>query len=390
MKKILVVDDEKTFLDSLVSALEAADDQFYVMSARNGRKAVDMLESESFDLVITDLKMPEMDGFELLAFMNSHYPSTPAIVMSAFGSPETMSKIRAFSPLSFLNKPFKLEELLKVVHEGIGRKESVHGSLMGISLTNFLQLIEMEKKSCLLEVKVPRGERGYIYCSNGELYDAFFEDVKSEEAVIRMLSLEKVDVSFKNLPKKRILKRINKNTLSLIMDATSQREGLVPKGKETDEGVESDSKERETASEDGPEKDEKAPAGKVSAVRLDKEVLKDAIDAIKNDLGDGLMSIDFFMAEKAESLAGDHSDPEIFELINRLMEFITVELESSGQAGIGRYYIMELADGNIAVTILHGEYRCRLVVREEKIDPGHLIKDIIPMIIDSLDEALTY
>ena len=103
MKKILVVDDEKTFRESLVSALEASDDQFYILNARNGEKAVELLESETFDLVITDLKMPEMDGFELLAFMNSHFPSTPVVVMSAFGSAATMAKISVFSPLSFMN-----------------------------------------------------------------------------------------------------------------------------------------------------------------------------------------------------------------------------------------------------------------------------------------------
>jgi hypothetical protein len=272
---------------------------------------------------------------------------------------------------------------------------------MGVSLTNFLQLIEMEKKSCLLEVKVPRGERGYIYCSNGELYDAFFENMKSEEAVIKMLTLSKVDISFKDLPKKRILKRINKNILSLIMDATAKGDKSVKKEKKAVPGKNDVPTDGKTEAKDQIKNEEKsasaedATSGKgvsqqLETIEPNNQILEDAVEALKEDLGEGLISIDFFGAENPVSLAGHNSKPETFELINRLTEYLTIELDSDGHGGLGKYYLLELSDGNLAVTILHGEYRCKILVDSDKTELGHLIKDVIPMVIESIDGALTY
>ncbi|MFC1883990.1 response regulator [Thermodesulfobacteriota bacterium] len=397
MKKILVVDDEKTFRDSLVSAIKAADDQFDITSAENGKKAAKLLESESFDLVITDLKMPEMDGFELLAFMNSHFPSTPVAVMSAFGTPETRTKISAFSPLGFLNKPFKLEELLKVIDEGIAKSASVHGSLVGISLINFLQLIEMEKKSCLLEVR-GRGERGYIYCSNGELYDAFFEDLKSEEAVIEMLSLKKVDISFKNLPKKRILKRINKNIISLIMDAEGNGGKSAAKQKVEGKNKEAALEGQKTEPEDITEEvkastSEEEPveeieiSGEEKATEVDFKKIDEIIEALKKDLGEGLITINFFGTVDGKSIGNYNSEIGTSELFNRITGYLKVELESGGYSGLGEYYVMNLTDGKLVLIILLGNFSCQVTVDGGKIDSGHLLKGVIPMIIDSFFEA---
>jgi CheY-like chemotaxis protein len=393
MKKILVVDDEKTFRDSLVSAIEAAGKEFNISSAENGKKAAEMLESESFDLVITDLRMPEMDGFELLAFMNAHFPSTPAVVMSAFGTPESKTKISAFSPLEFLNKPFKLEELLKVVEKGIGKAASVHGSLVGISLMNFLQLIEMEKKSCLLEVR-GRGERGYIYCSNGELYDAFFGDLKSEEAIIEMLSLKKVDISFKNLPKKRILKRINKNIISLIMDAEGNGDKASPELKGQEAAPEGQQLEPEDITEDveavpGEESIEEIEvSGDGKATEIDFKKIDEIVEALKENIGEGLIEINFFGMVDSKSLGNFNSEIATAELFNRITGYLKVELESGGYSELGEYYIINLTDGKLVVIVLLGNYSCQLTVDSGKVDSDRLLKGVIPMIVDSFSVAL--
>ncbi len=82
MKKILIVDDEKSFLLSLKDGLKKHSGRFQVFSAENGRQAVEILRSMSIDLLVTDLKMPEMNGFELLAWTSRHQPQLPVIVMS--------------------------------------------------------------------------------------------------------------------------------------------------------------------------------------------------------------------------------------------------------------------------------------------------------------------
>ncbi|HDH98197.1 MAG TPA: response regulator, partial [Deltaproteobacteria bacterium] len=69
MKNVLIVDDEKVFLLSLSDGLKSYSDEFNVLIAFNGKEAVKILNSSKIDLVVTDLKMPEMDGFQLLAYL---------------------------------------------------------------------------------------------------------------------------------------------------------------------------------------------------------------------------------------------------------------------------------------------------------------------------------
>ena len=88
MKNVLIVDDEKSFLLSLVEGLLSFAGDFNTLTAENGKKAVEVLKSANIDLVVTDLKMPEMDGFELLAYMSRNYPDIPVIVMTAYCTPE--------------------------------------------------------------------------------------------------------------------------------------------------------------------------------------------------------------------------------------------------------------------------------------------------------------
>jgi CheY-like chemotaxis protein len=87
VKKVLIVDDEKPFLLSLADGLGAYAKDFEVVTASNGKEAVKVLNSSGVDLVVTDLRMPKMDGFELLAHMSGTYPGIPVIVMTAYGTP---------------------------------------------------------------------------------------------------------------------------------------------------------------------------------------------------------------------------------------------------------------------------------------------------------------
>jgi YesN/AraC family two-component response regulator len=75
MKNVLIVDDERPFLLSLTDGLAVYANDFTVVTALNGKEAVKVLDSTEVDLVVTDLRMPKMDGFELLAHMSGQYPN---------------------------------------------------------------------------------------------------------------------------------------------------------------------------------------------------------------------------------------------------------------------------------------------------------------------------
>ena len=163
MKNVLIVDDEETLLLIIESRFEDYKDQFKVLTASNGKEAIDILESNVVDFVITDLNMPILDGIELLAHMSAHYPTTPAIAMTAFSTPEVEEKLEKMGTLRIMDKPVDLDVLAHTVLDGLARSHQ-GGSLTCISVSNFLQLINMEEKTCLVEVHSEEQKRGiYIF-----------------------------------------------------------------------------------------------------------------------------------------------------------------------------------------------------------------------------------
>src|SRR5688500_12426532 len=111
MKKVLIVDDEPAVLFALSEALADRRRGVKVATAANGHEAVAILESEKVDLVVTDLRMPEMDGFELLAWLRRGFPHLPVVVMTAFGA-ETAP---LDGGLELLEKPFDVGDLKRKV-----------------------------------------------------------------------------------------------------------------------------------------------------------------------------------------------------------------------------------------------------------------------------------
>lgn len=121
IKKILIVDDEKIFLLSLVEGLgdgaSSLGRKFHFLTAGNGEKALKALESESIDLVITDLKMPVMDGFEFLSHMRKTYPDIPVIVISAFINSDVERRLSSLGVFHYLEKPFDLKDLVNWIQQ---------------------------------------------------------------------------------------------------------------------------------------------------------------------------------------------------------------------------------------------------------------------------------
>ncbi len=222
MKKVLIVDDEKSLLLSIRAGFEAYKDRFQLFTAEDGKKAVKILESNAIDLVVTDIRMPEMDGFELLVYMNTRYPSIPVLVMSAYGTREIQGKFESIGIIGFLDKPVDFDDLVKSIEEGL-KQTTQTGTMTGFSVGSFLQLIEMEEKTCLLEVSA-RGKKGLFYFDRGVLFDAVSGRLIGEEAAIEMIMWNQVSLSFKNLPDKKIMRRINSDLMPIMMEASRRKD----------------------------------------------------------------------------------------------------------------------------------------------------------------------
>ncbi len=108
--KILIVEDEELNRITLTDALLKAG--FDVDSSKNGKEAVEMLSAESFDLVVSDLKMPQMDGLALLEYMQKTHPGVAVIIITAFGTIERAVEAMKLGAYDFITKPFTGEELV--------------------------------------------------------------------------------------------------------------------------------------------------------------------------------------------------------------------------------------------------------------------------------------
>jgi DNA-binding response OmpR family regulator len=191
MKRVLIVDDEKSFLLSLRDGLSAHRRDFHVLTAENGREAVAVLRTVPIDLLVTDLKLPVMDGFELLAWVSRQQPQLPVIVMTAFGTAEIEARLSRMNALQYLEKPLDLDMLREGIYNGL--KEGPKSYIRGITLATFLQLMSAEQKNCTLKVTV--GERhGYLFIRRGELIDAEYNGFQGEDAAMQIVGWENAEI----------------------------------------------------------------------------------------------------------------------------------------------------------------------------------------------------
>ena len=223
MKNVLVVDDEEALLLTMVGRFEDYRDQFKVYTAGNGKEAIKILKSQTVDLVVTDLKMPVMDGIELLAYMSTNFPSIPAITVSAFCTPKIQKVLQAMGTLRVMDKPVDLDLLAQFVLVGLERSHQ-GGSINCISVGSFMQILQMEGRTCLLEVHGNEHKRGYIYMSQGELYDATCGDLEREDAVYEMVAWDPVQLYLKDLLNGKPERRITKGIMSVVMEGLRRKD----------------------------------------------------------------------------------------------------------------------------------------------------------------------
>jgi CheY-like chemotaxis protein len=198
IKNVLLVDDDTEMLHALKEGFKRYQDSFAVLLAEDGLKAVEALKQNIISLVVTDLKMPNMDGFELLAHIMQIYPDIPVIIITGYSTPEMEQLAREGGAVGYIAKPFLIENLARQILTTL-RKESEGGTLHNISSGMFLQLIEMEQKTCTIRLeKKSGGNKGILFFSDGELFDARANNIQGEAAAHEIFSWEAVNLSIQN------------------------------------------------------------------------------------------------------------------------------------------------------------------------------------------------
>jgi DNA-binding NtrC family response regulator len=111
--RILVVDDEDALRTVLSSELEG--EGYIVQMAGDGDEAIKILEKNTFDLILLDIKMPTVDGFEVLKYVKQHSPSTKVIMLTGFADLKNAIESKKLGAEDFVSKPYDLVDLLTTV-----------------------------------------------------------------------------------------------------------------------------------------------------------------------------------------------------------------------------------------------------------------------------------
>ena len=122
MHRVLLVDDSQTARSFAAAALETEDD-LEVTMAKSGFDALRILPRGTFDLVITDINMPDINGLELIRFTRAHarYAKTPLIIISTEGRDVDREKAMALGANDYLVKPFTPEALVAAVRRHLAK-----------------------------------------------------------------------------------------------------------------------------------------------------------------------------------------------------------------------------------------------------------------------------
>jgi CheY-like chemotaxis protein len=230
VKKVLIVDDDQEMLISLEEGLSKYDETFSIITAEDGLGAVDQLKNSTISLVVTDLKMPKMDGFSLLSHIMEHYPEIPVIIITGYSTSEMERLAREGGAIGYIAKPFMIDDLAKRIVTTL-RKEAEGGTLHSVSSGIFLQLMEMEEKTCTVRlIEKPSGRQGVLFFLDGQLLDARCDGLRGEAAAYEIFSWDDVSLSIQNSCPQRE-RRIHRDLQAILLDAMRLKDELKRMGK---------------------------------------------------------------------------------------------------------------------------------------------------------------
>ena len=130
IKKVLVVDDTKNIRTLLTTCLEI--EGYQVLTANDGKQALEMLAGERFALVFLDIKLPEFSGTEVLRKMREHGDHTPVIIMTAFATVKNAVECTKLGAVAYLQKPFTADKVRHVLQEILAGLENQSQDLRAI------------------------------------------------------------------------------------------------------------------------------------------------------------------------------------------------------------------------------------------------------------------
>lgn len=221
MPTVLVVDDDRFFRESLRDGLSAQTcpaPPLTVLVAGSALEAVEILSAQPIDLLLTDLQMPETDGFELIARVSRTLPELPVLAMTGRLESGTAERAVDTGAWFLFEKPFELCEVRRRIHATLEARLS--GTISGVTVAAFLQLLEMERKTCSLHVK-SQGREGRFFLEEGRLVFARTGALTGRAAAYEMVTWHPADlvIDARPAPLHSVQERLYEGIQAIVLEA---------------------------------------------------------------------------------------------------------------------------------------------------------------------------
>jgi CheY-like chemotaxis protein len=189
-QRILILDDEQDILEIYQEILARLPSQPDIITVDNGGQAITLLENQPFNLLLLDLRMPQMDGFQVLAIVRRKFPALRVVVMTAAQDEQFRARAYAMGIDLYLEKPKTGKEIINFVDciESLLERDE-QGGFRGVQSKTLIDLIQLEcltQSSAILRVTTSTAE-GRIWVQRGDIIDAMTGDLGGKEALVEML-----------------------------------------------------------------------------------------------------------------------------------------------------------------------------------------------------------
>jgi CheY-like chemotaxis protein len=227
--KILILDDETQFLELCQELLGTLPAKPEVRTASSGAHAIALLEAEPHSLLLTDLRMPNMDGFQVLAIVRRRFPGLRTVVMTGIIEDEYRTRAYAMGIDLYLQKPksgTEIKMFVDCIESLLAREES--GGFRGVQSKTLTDIVQMESLSqSSVTLKFTNGPFvGKIWLLNGDLIDAEMGELKGEDAFKKIMSWR--SGTFEHLPAESSReRRIMNSVQGLLLDSAQMLDEMA-------------------------------------------------------------------------------------------------------------------------------------------------------------------
>jgi CheY-like chemotaxis protein len=189
-KRILFVDDDPHFLEIVKLSAEAACSNWEVFIAESAAKALAILQQQDIDFAVLDIKMPEIDGLQLLKLLHRRFPGLTKAMMTSLNSKESRAECLSNGAELVFEKPLSgggLKSIFSTINQllSLQPEEGFRGVLRKVGLEEVIQLECLSKHSLIMEIKTGT-QQGVLYIKDGSIVHVQAGDLKGEQAFYKI------------------------------------------------------------------------------------------------------------------------------------------------------------------------------------------------------------